>query len=192
VGTSKGGSEHRLLHAVLRRAELARRRGRQPDHPGVETEGVDDGPDEGSPRLDEVVDLVEHQRPRTQPGGPVDDLPAGGVQQVQQVGARVPPDRRPPPGRSARGGVVLDVLVVGGPVPGRQRLVGQDGQRPGERGGGAGGDGVVGARGCEGPPLLEPLGLHDGLRGEDQRAAGETPGRLQPDHGLPCPRGRTT
>ena len=164
-------------------AEVVGGRRRQPDDDGLVAQRRDERRHERAPGVEQVRALVDDERPRPEPGRPVDELAAAGVQQRQQVGALEPADGRPAPLGQRAVGAVLDVLVVSRAVPGAERLVAQD--RDGRaQVGGPPGRHRVGTDAAERVPGPQPLGLHRGARHQHERPATEAAHGLEPDGGL--------
>ncbi len=176
-------AEELVVQLGLPRGHRGARGGGQPDHPGVVAERADQSAAQRAPGLEQVVALVEHQRPRSGRGGAPHQLPPARVQQREQVRPRLTAQRRPTGLGQRRGGVVLLVLVVGGAVPHRQRLVGQHRDRGHQRALGAGRPRVRPVA-AELLPLRQPLRLHGGVRREHHRAAAEPAGDLEAHHRL--------
>ncbi len=154
--------EHLAVQCLLVGGHQVRRRRGQPDEVGVLEPGHD-LPQQPPPDLQQVVALVQDQRPRALRGQPVQQGPPVRVQDVQQLPVRQP--------------------MVGGAVVDRAHgLVGEHGQRGGQFP--VGGGPLVLRRPEHLLPLRHPLGLDRGVRAEHQRGPAQPPGRLQPDQRL--------
>ncbi len=164
---------------LLRRHQVRRGRG-EPDDPR-RVELPDHRLQQAAPQLEQVVALVEDQRPRAAVAEPGDQLAPVRMQQRQHPVAVQPPD---PPGavHGHRRAIVSRIAVPGRPQR-AQGLVGQHGERgrqlPAGRGGHLG-------RGERSLPLRHPLGLDGRVGAEHHRGPAKPPRRLQPDQRLPA------
>jgi hypothetical protein len=128
AGLDHGRGRHRdvaaaeqvVVQGPLPGRHLRRRRGGQAEHPGVRAERLDQAAAQRPPGLEQVVALVEHQRPGPGRGGPLDERAAVGVQQREQVGPGVAPHggRR----RAAVAGVVSSSSGCSSSAPRSQTL----------------------------------------------------------------------